>query len=154
MTAEALRNNPYEGINRIFHGAINVRYFRVGDTEDMVVDTLGLHVFGLPDVQFHFRGLNPNTVFSLAYDIAMYQFENDAPIKDDETVDGFDSKGKRQKKVRWVCQYEMSLIEPKREVLDVNTGNHAVGNRNKSRKYDKCKRLFDSLTKWRSKFKK
>jgi len=130
MTAEALRNNPYEGIKRIFYGAVNARYFRVDDTEDMVVDTLGLHVFGLPDVQFHFRGLNPNDVVSLAYDIAMYQFENDVPVKDDETIDGFDSNGKRQKDVHWKCQYEMSLIEPEREVLDVHTGDYAAGHRN------------------------
>ena len=132
MTAESLRNNPYEGIKRIFYGALNARYFRVGDTEDMVVDTLGLHVFGLPDVQFHFRGLNPNNVVSLAYDIALYQFDNDVPIKDGETVGGFDSDGKEEKDIRWKCQYEVSLIEPKREVLDVNTSNFAAGNRNEN----------------------
>ena len=129
MTAEALRNNPYEGINRIFHGAVNVRFFRVGDTEDMVVDSLGLYVFGLPDVQFHFHGLNPNNVVSMTYDIAMYQFENDLPIKDDETVAGFDVDGNIHENTRWKCQYEMALIEPKREVLDVNTGDFAAGNR-------------------------
>jgi len=129
MTAEILRNNPYEGTNRIFHGPINVRFFRVGDTEDMVVDTLGLYVFGLPDVQFHFHGLNPNNVVSMAYDIAMYQFVNDLPIKDDETVAGFDADGNMQKNIRWKCQYEMALIEPRREVLDVNTGDFAAGNR-------------------------
>ena len=129
MTAEALRNNPYEGTNRIFHGAVNVRFFHVNNTDDMIVDTLGLYVFGLPDVQFHFHGLNPNSVVSMTYDIAMYQFENDLPIKDDETVAGFDADGNIHENIRWKCQYEMALIKPKREVLDVNTGDFAAGNR-------------------------
>jgi hypothetical protein len=130
MTAETLRSNPYEGIKRIFHGAVNARFFRVGDTEDMVVDTLGLHIFGLPDVQFHYRGLNPNHVVSEAYDIAIYQFENDAPIKDGETVGGFDAISGELNDTRWKCQYEFSMIEPKREVLDINTEEYAAGNRN------------------------
>jgi hypothetical protein len=132
MTAEALRKNPYEDIKRIFHGAVNARFFRVGDTNDFFVDTLGLHVFGVPDVQFHFHRLNPNNVVRLAYDIAMYQFENDCPIKDGETVDGFDDNSNGESNPRWKCQYEISLIEPKREVLDIHTGDYAAGNRNQN----------------------
>ena len=127
LTAEALRSNPYEGNDRIFLGMVNARFFRVGGTDDMVVDTLGMHVFGLPDVQMHFRGLNPNHAIRLALDIAMYQFANDCPIKDNETVDGFDAEG--EPGGRWKCQYEMALIEPKRHLLDVNTGEFAAGNR-------------------------
>lgn len=129
MTAESLRNNPYKGIERIFHGAVNARFFRVGDTEDMVVDTLGLHVFGVPDVQFHFHGLDPNHVVRLATDIGMYQLNNDIPIKDGETVDGLDADGSYRQDIRWKCRYEVSLIEPKREVLDISAGDFAAGNR-------------------------
>ena len=132
MTTEALRANPYEGIKRIFYGAVNARFFRVGNTDDMVVDTLGLHTLGLPDVQFHYRGLNPNDVVRMAYDIAIYQFENDLPIKDGETVGGFDADSGELNDTRWKCQYEISLIEPKREVLDINAGDYAAGNRNKN----------------------
>jgi len=45
-----------------------------------------------------------------------------AEYGDGETVGGFDADGNRQENIRWKCQYEMSMIEPKREVLDVNTG--------------------------------
>ncbi|MCL2148158.1 MAG: DUF4261 domain-containing protein [Methanomassiliicoccaceae archaeon] len=129
MTAESLMGNPYEGADRIFHGAVNARYFRVGDTDEMVVDTLGLHVFGMPDVQFHFHGLDPNNVVTAAYDVAMYQFNNGLPIKDGETIDGFDADGEYKEDIRWKCQYEMALVAPKREVLDVNAGEHAAGSR-------------------------
>ena len=129
MTAEALRENPYKGIERIFHGMVNVRFFRVGDTDDMVIDTLGLHVFGIPDIQFHFRELNPNHVVGLATDIGMYQLNNDCPIKNDETIDGLNPDGSYNQEIRWKCQYEMSLIAPKREVLDISAGEFAAGNR-------------------------
>ena len=37
-------------------GLINVRYFSISnDPGAVVMDTLGLHVFGLPDVQCHFQ---------------------------------------------------------------------------------------------------
>lgn len=129
MTAEAMRDNPYEGIDRIFQGTVNVRFFRVGDTDDMVVDTLGLHVFGVSDIQFHFQGLDPNHVVRLATDIGMYQLDNDMPIKDNETVDGLGADGSYRQDIQWKCRYEMSLIAPQRAVLDVNAGEFAAGNR-------------------------
>ncbi|MDR1221515.1 MAG: DUF4261 domain-containing protein [Tannerella sp.] len=131
MTAGALRHNPYRGANRIFHGAVNVRFFNIEGTKDMLVDTLGLQVFGIPDVQFHFHDLDPNRIVKFAGDIAMYQFENDVPINDGETVDGFYADDNPGKDIRWKCQYEISLLEPEREVLDVNTGANASGNREK-----------------------
>ena len=129
MTAEALRENPFQGINKIFYGALNARFFRVGESNDFIVDTIGMHVFGLPDVQFHFHTLNPNNIVSWAYDVALYQFENDVPIGHGETVGGFDEQGNVQENIRWKCNYEMSIIEPQREVLDVHTQNFASGNR-------------------------
>ncbi|MDR0714179.1 MAG: DUF4261 domain-containing protein [Bacteroidales bacterium] len=127
MSAADLRNNPYEGDLRIFHGAVKVRFFRILDTEDMVVDTLGLYVFGIPDVQFHFRGLNPDHVVGLAANVGIYQFCNNVPIENDETVDGLDADGSYRQDIRWKCQYEVSLFAPQREVLDVNTGKFAAG---------------------------
>lgn len=129
MTTSELKNNPYKKINRVFYGALNARFFRIGTSDDFIVDTIGMHVFGIPDVQFHFHSLNPNNVVSLAYDIALYQFENNIPITDGETVGGFDENGNSQEDIKWKCQYEISIIEPKREVLDINTGKYVAGNR-------------------------
>ncbi|QQO08782.1 DUF4261 domain-containing protein [Breznakiella homolactica] len=87
------------------------------------MDTLGLYAFGLPDVQYHFRGLDPNAVVSHAYNVAYYQFEYDAPIESGHTVDGIDPA------VQWTCRYESALIQPAREVLDIAPGEYAAGNR-------------------------
>lgn len=123
LTAEQLKDNPYSGALRFFYGGVNARFFNIQGTNDMLVDTLGMYAFALPDMQYHFHTLNPNEVVNHAYNTAIYQFENDAPIKQDDTIQGLDSESK------WKCQYESALIQPKRDVLDINTGEYAAGNR-------------------------
>lgn len=110
---------------------VNARFFNIEGTEDdMVVDTVGFHTFLGADVQLHFHGLDPNYVVSHAYDIALYQFNNAFPIKSGETVDSIDENGKIQWEPQWKTQYENSLIDPLRVVLDINCGEYAAGNRN------------------------
>ena len=94
----------------------------------MIVDTLGLYAVGLPDIQYHFHGLDPNKVVNHAYTVASYIFENDAPIKSGETIDGISEIG-IDRGVRWKCQYEMGLIQPSREVMDICPGEYASGTR-------------------------
>lgn len=123
LPAEKLRNNPYKGARRFFYGGVNTRFFSVQGTDDMVVDTLGLYALGLPDVQYHFHTLDPNAVVNHAGNLAIYQFENNAPIESGHTVGGIDSGE------QWTCQYERSLIQPARDVLDIAAGAHAAGER-------------------------
>ena len=127
MTAQSLRENPYEGAERFFHGAVNARLFTVEDTPNMLVDTLGLHVLGIPDVQFYFHALNPNAIVNQAYNIGMYQLEYDVPIRNGETVDGLDEDGSTRQDIQWKCRYQVSLLEPHRDVLDVEAGEYAAG---------------------------
>lgn len=123
MTAESLRSNPYEGALRFMWFGVNARFFNIQGTEDSIVDTLGLYALGLPDVQYHFHGLEPNEVVKHAYNIAIYQFENNVPIKDGDTIGGLSPDSK------WKCRYEKSLIQPVRDVLDIEAGEFASGNR-------------------------
>ena len=109
---------------------VNARFFNVSDTNDMVVDTLGFHTFLGADVQLHFHGMKPDYVVNYVYTIASYQFENEFPIKSGETVDSIDNNGKIQWEPQWKTQYENSLIQPPRTVLDINCGEFAAGNRN------------------------
>ena len=37
--------------------------------------------------------------------------------------------GDMDRSIQWKCQYEDALIQPKRPVLDINTGEYAAGNR-------------------------
>jgi hypothetical protein len=123
VPADYVRDNPYEGHKRYLHGGLKARFFRIKDSEDMLVDTIGFKVLNLPDMQYHFRDLDPSSIVNHALNIAYYQYENDAIIKSGDTIDGVEDE-------IWTCQYEESLLEPKRILLDVNTGKYASGNRN------------------------
>jgi hypothetical protein len=109
------------------NGIVNVRFFTVaGDTEAMVLDTLGLHVFGLPDLQCHFRDREPGEVASLLYATALYVFDSGDVIADGNTISGLDGNE------RYVCRRERSLLEPSRLVLDVDLGDpYAAGRRDR-----------------------
>lgn len=115
---------------RFIRLAVNARFFTIQGTEDdAIVDTIGFYMFGEPDVQLHFHGINPNYVVSYVYNIASYQFDNGFPIVAGDTIDGMDENGNIQWEPQWRTQYEESLIQPVRVVLDVNCGEFAAGGR-------------------------
>lgn len=128
FTAEQIRNHSIPRKDRFVYFAVNARFFHIMETEDMVVDTLGMYAMGLPDVQYHFHGLEPNAVVNHAYNTASYIYENDAPIENGETVDGL-LGGQMSREVQWRCAYEEALVQPERVVMDICPGEFAAGNR-------------------------
>ncbi len=115
---------------------VSPRFFRVGDTEEMVCDTLGLFALGLPDVQIHFQDFDPNLMVSHMLDIATYQFDGGCPIKDGETVDSVNPDGTLNRIEMWPCQYEESMVHPIREVLDIEPGIYTAGVRHHEEKQE------------------
>lgn len=128
LTPEKIRAHGAQGASRFLYWGLNARLFTIQGTQDMVVDTLGMYALGLPDVQYHFHGLDPNWVVNHAYNAAAYLFENDVPIRSGETIDGL-TDGWIDQKVQWRCQYEDALIQPGRQVLDICPGEWASGGR-------------------------
>lgn len=114
---------------RFIHYAVNVRFFRLEGSDDFIVDSLGMSMMELPDVQYHFHGLDVSYVINHAYALLSYLFDNGAVIKPGDTFDGVDEAGEITSEVQWQLNYEESLIQPVREVLDVNTGVYAAGDR-------------------------
>ena len=115
---------------RFIRLAVNARFFTInGTANDMIVDTIGFYAFGGADVQVHFHGMDPNHVVNYVYNIASYQFSEEFPIKSGDTVDSIDDNGVMQWDPQWKSQYEDSLIQPVRTVLDINCGEFAAGNR-------------------------
>jgi hypothetical protein len=105
-------------------GALNVRLFNIQNSEDMLMDTLGLHTFGLPDIQCHFKELDPNEIARVIYNAGYYIFDKGDIIDDGNTIQGVKENDK------WECQHEESLVEPNRIVLDINPGSlYAAGGR-------------------------
>ncbi len=108
-------------------GILNVRLFTVsGSPGAMVMDTLGLHVFGLPDVQCHFADRSPGEIAAMLWATALYLFDAGDVIADGNTISEPDGEG------RYVCRRETALLDPTRPVLDVDLGDpYAAGERDR-----------------------
>ena len=128
ILAEDVRSHQIEGPDRFIRFGVNVRFFNIEGTEDMLIDTVGMSTLFLPDLQYHFHGMDPNWVVNHAYNAASYILEHDNPIEDGETIDGV-ADGQMCREIQWKCQYEDALIQPPRGVLDINMGNYASGGR-------------------------
>ncbi|MBQ7776005.1 MAG: DUF4261 domain-containing protein [Lachnospiraceae bacterium] len=128
FTAEAIRNHQIPRDHRFIYFAVNARFFNIQGTNDMMVDSLGMCTLFLPDVQYHFHGMEPDWVVNHAYNVLSYIYDNNCPIKSGETIDGI-VDGRMSRELQWKCQYEMALIQPTREVLDICMGEYASGTR-------------------------
>lgn len=106
-------------------GVLNVRFFTIGrDDGAMLMDSLGLHIFELPDVQCHYVGFSPGEVAAMVFNTAVYVFEQGDVIDDGHTISG------PQGDEHFVCRHERAMIAPVREVLDVDLGDpYAAGDR-------------------------
>lgn len=127
-TREALFNCNVPKEDKFIYYAVNVRFFNIQDTDDMIVDTLGMGALFMPDLQYHFHGMDPNEVVNHAYNVLSYMFARENPIKSGDHIDGI-KDGKMSRDVQWNVRYEGSLIQPMREVIDFNMNEYASGTR-------------------------
>ena len=86
VLADVIRRKTASGLDRFIKYAVKARFFNVQGIEDSVVDTLGLSLLYIEDLQYHFHGMDPNWVVEHAYNIASYLLHNDNPIKDGDTI--------------------------------------------------------------------
>lgn len=128
FAADQVRDHRIPRKDRFIYFCVNVRFFNIQGTSDHVIDTLGMYAINLPDVQYHFHGLDPNQIVNHAYNAASYIYDNNAPIKSGETIDGL-FNGVLSQRIQWRCQYEDALIQPVRTVMDICPGEYASGQR-------------------------
>ena len=128
LSRETIENHPDKEVTRFIYYAVNVRYFSIQGTDDMMVDTLGMSTLFYPDLQYHFHGMNPDEIVNHAYRVLYYIFEHDNPIDDGQTIAGLEN-GDLSPDIKWAVQYEDSLIQPVRTVIDINMGEYASGTR-------------------------
>ena len=57
--AQSIKNLKETGIVKYLYSMVNIRFFNVPNTNEFIVDSVGLANIGLSDVQFHFKGMNP-----------------------------------------------------------------------------------------------
>ncbi len=128
FTRDQIINHDIPHEDRFIYFAVNVRFFNIEGTQDMLVDTLGMSTLFLPDLQYHFHDIDPDNIVNHAYNVLLYIYKNDCPVENGDTIDGL-KNGIMSSEVMWKCQYEDSLIQPERLVIDINTGEYASGNR-------------------------
>lgn len=128
FTREQICNCQMPKESKFIYYAVNVRFFNIQGTGDMLVDTLGMSTLFLPDLQYHFHDMDPNWVVNHAYNVLSYIYDENNPLKDNDHVDGV-KDGHMSQEVQWTIQYESALIQPVREVVDFNMGEYAAGTR-------------------------
>lgn len=116
--ASYLENAPGSEDYFCVYGLINARVFTSEDDggQSVFMDTLGMHLLGLPDAQC--LASDEETDFAdLAYwlyNLAEYMRENPGSFEDGDIILGLDDE-------EWELSYGPALIEPERCVLNVNT---------------------------------
>ena len=85
----------------------------------MVMDTLGLHVFGLPTCSAT-SGIEPGEIAAMLFSTAVYLFRSGDVIADGNTISGPGDE-------RLVCFQERALLAPGRRVIDVDLGDPRGG---------------------------
>jgi hypothetical protein len=105
-------------------GPVNMRFFLVSNDEGaFVVDSLGMYQLGLPDVQVHFRDIDPNVLVELAFNVAAYLYEHGPVIQSKAQLNGPEG-------LKFTATWEDSLLPPLRTVIDLDPGTpYSAGNR-------------------------
>ncbi len=99
--------------------AVNVRRFDSPSVPGAtLMDTTGLAQLGVPDLQCHFHGLDPDALETYLYGIAEYLLDNGDFVRDGQALQGIDFHD------RWKVKHQVSLAEPRRRVIDLNPGRH------------------------------
>ncbi len=128
VPADLIRRGEIKGLDRYIQFCVNVRFFHINGTNDHVIDTLGLSLLYIEDLQYHFHDMEPDWVVGHAYSMASYILTGDRPVKNGDTIDGI-VDGRLVQDIQWKCHFEDSLIEPRRPVLDICMGEYAAGER-------------------------
>lgn len=128
LLAEDIRASGLTGLDRFVNFAVNARFFNITGTQDQLVDTLGLSLLYIEDLQYHFHSMDPNWVVHHAYSLASYLLKNDCPMQDGDSIDGI-LDGQIAPQVQWPCRFEAALVAPERAVMDVCMGEYAAGGR-------------------------
>lgn len=99
----------------ILFGIMNVRLFNISNssTMEILIDTVGLSLLGLPDFQIRFADLDESEVARLLWNYGYYIFEQGDVIESGNTLLGLEPNSK------WRCERQISLAAPERVTINV-----------------------------------
>lgn len=110
-----LIENWESGQKPILDVLCNVRLYNISDSEnnELIMDSVGLHSFGLPDFQIQFSGFEANDIANLLWNYVYYVFEYGDIIENGNTLEGIESGSK------WKCERKIATLSPERVVINV-----------------------------------
>lgn len=91
----------------------NVRLFNLEGREEILMDTVGLSKFGLPDLQCMSGAYDANSIAGVLWNYLYYIFENGDVIESGNTLQGIEPGSK------WKCTRSPALVGPDRVVLNI-----------------------------------
>lgn len=100
---------------RYLETLINVRLFNIsnGAAGEVFMDTVGLHLLGLPDFQIKFSNYNEGEIAARLWNYAYYVFEQGDIIETGNTMAGLTPDSK------WKCERQISQVSPERVVINL-----------------------------------
>ncbi len=119
VLADVIRNKTASGLDRFIRYIVNARFFNIQGSGGHVVDTLGMTLLYMEDLQYIFNEMDPNWVVMHAYNIAAYVLANRRPIKEGDTIDGV-TDGNIDQSLQWKCHFEDALVGPGRPALGIH----------------------------------
>lgn len=99
----------------LLHGIMNVRFFNISNGQEgkMLMDTLGLSTYGIPDFECLFAAYEPTEIATMLLGLANYVFESGDAVRSNTTVQGIG------KNAIWKTQVANAKVAPERLVVEV-----------------------------------
>lgn len=100
---------------QILYTLCNVRLYNISNsaTKELLMDSVGLHSIGLPDLEIRFAGFDESAIAALLWNYVYYVYEHGDVIENGNTLEGLDKGSK------WKCERLESLVAPERIVINV-----------------------------------
>ena len=111
-----LLDNVHEVERSPLFNICNVRLYNVANTNELLMDTIGLHSIGLTDFQIKFSGYPPNEIARILWNYAYYVYDKGDIVENGNTFEGVIDGSK------WRCERGISLLEPQRVVINLKIG--------------------------------
>lgn len=118
---EKFLDHDYARNTRFIHFAVNFRIFDIQGSDDMIVDSVGMGVLNLPDLQYHFREIYPDWIVNHAYDLLCAIYDKKIDWRQATAVDGLLPDGTASPRIKWECRHQQAFMSPDRNVIDICT---------------------------------
>lgn len=120
ISAERIREKNDWYPERFCEFFIKLRLFQQKETGEAVADTLGMGVFGLPELQYYFREGAAEPILAQLRRMVVRMIQEQAVFLDGDLLTGVvkDAEG-AECQMQWLCREADALVPPVRRVLDL-----------------------------------